>query len=698
MKNTLIPILFLGAYMVSFGQLDRSIIPAASEPKEINIKDSEVFTTENGITVILSENHKIPKVSVRYVAGSDERIEGEKAGLSELAGEMIMSGTSNRSKDQLDNEIDFIGASINASPNSLRLNCLKKHVATGMGLMTDVLFNANFPEDEVQRIKKQAESGLASVKSSPDAMAQNAIRKINFPNHPYSNILTEESLENINREDVIAYYESTFSPVGSYLVFVGDINREETEKLVEEYFGSWSGKNPYVKKHAGKTSQKGNQVYFVEKKGAVQSVIYVTFPVDMVKGDPKQLELSVLNNILGGGGFGNRLTQNLREDKGYTYGCRSNISLTDNGSWIVAGGNFRNEVTDSAIAEILKELKSISTELVSADELNMTKSSSTGSFARSLERPATIANFAFNIEKYKYPKDYYKSYLQNLNKVSEDEVLQMGKKHIQFDNCNIIVVGNADVLDRILRFDSDEEIEFLDAFGNEKREMLPSDLTGMEVVNKYLLTVTGSSNMDEVRSKVKEVKSYNKVTELSMAGMPGTMKLVEMYKAPKTQAMKMEMMGQVFQSGYFKGKKGYEQNMQTGRKELSKEQVTERKKSLGLFPELNYEKYGIQPQATGIESVGNRQFYVVKISNGDKEEYTYYDASTFLLTKKSSIEKSPEGEAVENTVEYGDYQNSGGFLIPRSQNISFGKMALSGNVAEFEMNVALDFSEFKKKQ
>ena len=97
------------------------------------------------------------------------------------------------------------------------------------------------------------------------------------------------------------------------------------------------------------------------------------------------------------------------------------------------------------------------------------------------------------------------------------------------------------------------------------------------------------------------------------------------------------MMGQVFQSGYLKGNKGYEQNAQTGKKNLTKEKVKERKKSFGLFPELNYEKYNVQLEAIGIESIGKEQFYVVKIVNGEKEEYNYYDASNFYFQRKRAL-------------------------------------------------------------
>ncbi|MEY4659326.1 MAG: hypothetical protein RJB36_1092, partial [Bacteroidota bacterium] len=177
----------------TMAQVDRSIMPAPTQAKKINIKDSEVFTTANGITVILSENHKLPRVSFDLSMGSDPRLEGSKAGLSAMAGSLIMSGTTNRTKDQLDQEIDFIGASLGADQSSISLSCLTKHMDKGLNLMSDVLFHANFPQSEFDRIKKQNVSSLISTKSDAESMVQNATVKINFPNHPFSDVMTEET-------------------------------------------------------------------------------------------------------------------------------------------------------------------------------------------------------------------------------------------------------------------------------------------------------------------------------------------------------------------------------------------------------------------------------------------------------------------------------------------------------------------------
>lgn len=189
---------------VLFGQLDRSIRPEAAEAPAINIEDSEVFKLDNGLTVILSENHKLPKVTFNVVMGSKPKLEGDKSGLSEVAGSLIMSGTENKSKDELDNEVDYIGANLSADNNSIYMSCLTKHMDKGLSLMSDVLMNANFPQSEVDRIIKQNESSLLSLQSDADGMASNAQSIANFPGHPYGEVMTEATLSNIDRASIVA--------------------------------------------------------------------------------------------------------------------------------------------------------------------------------------------------------------------------------------------------------------------------------------------------------------------------------------------------------------------------------------------------------------------------------------------------------------------------------------------------------------
>ena len=695
MKKIILSCALILSASFGYSQLDRSVRPKAATPPTINIKDSEVFKTDNGITVILSENHKLPKVSIQLVTGSDPMAEGSKAGLSEVAGQLIMSGTKNRSKDKLDNEIDYIGATLSATGTSLYLSCLTKHLPKGLDLMSDALLNANFPESEFNRIKKLNESGLLSAKSSADAMASNAVQKANFPKgHPYGEVMTEATLAAITKGDVENYYKTVFTPQGSYLVIVGDMNKAQAKEMVEKYFSTWKGGPAYKEELGEGTFSKGNRVIFVKKTGAVQSKVIVSYPIKIKQGDQNQIPLTVANGILGGGGFGTRMMQNLREDKAYTYGCYSSLDITNNGSYFSVEGNFRNDVTDSAIVQILKELDNITDSYVKDTEIDLTKSVMAGNFARALENPQTVARFALNIVRYNLPSDYYQTYLQKLGKVDKDAVLEMSQTYFTAQNCNIIVVGNEEILDKLKVFDADGKIELFDAFGNEMKEMKPATISKEQLVEKYILATTASANMKAANKKISKVKSIKQVTEMTNPQIPSPLILTTYYVAPNKSASKMEMQGMMLQKDFFDGTKGASSNMQTGKKDLTEEEIAEKKKDAGIFSELNYIKNNVNYTLLGIEEMNGKDVYVMKVVDGDNQTFDYFDVNTFYKVKSVSIQKS-EDDVVEVSRTFGDYKEVNGILFPHSSSLMLGEMGLDGKLTSIEINGKIEATVFQ---
>lgn len=678
-----------------FGQIDRSIRPEAAEAPIINIEDSEVFTTANGITVILSENHKLPRVSFNLVMGATPKVEGNKTGLSEIAGSLIMSGTEKRSKDQLDNQVDYIGARLSASSNNIYMSCLTKHMKTGLDLMSDVLLNAKFPQSEVDRIITLNESALLSTKSDEGSMSRNVRSVANFPKtHPYGEVMTQATLDNIDRAAIVQYFKETFTPNGSYLVVVGDINREQVTKAIEENFSSWNGGEVFKTELVEANSIKGNRVFFVNKPGSDQSVISITYPIDITPSHEDYLKLKVLNGILGGGAFGNRLMQNLREDKAYTYGCRSSVSVNNDGSTMYVGGNFRNEVTDSAIVQILMELERITEDYVDADELNLTKSSMAGSFARSLERPSTIASFALNIIKNELPKNYYQTYLQKLDAVTKEDILMVAQKYFTGSNCNIIIVGNEEVIDRIAKFDTDGKIEKLDAFGEPVKDRKPADITADELISKYVSTLAMGSEGKKLAKKLKKIKSYEEVTEFSMAQMPFPMKSTRVWTKPNIEGSRMEGNGMVFQKSYFDGVAGSNSNMQTGVSTLTDEEIASKNKSQGLIPEMGYAANGMKYELIGIETIDEKEFYVLKTEDGESETFSYFDKETLMKVMILSIQ-TQDGETSETRISYSDFQETNGILFPMIMNMSIGEMTLAGKVISRTVNGKVNMNLFQ---
>ncbi len=687
MKKLIIAIGLLASFSLHAQQIDRSKMPKPAKATQINIADPVIFKLANGLTVIVSENHKVPKVTFSLSVSDKSNLELGKAGLADLAGALVLTGTSNLSKDELDTKKDFIGASLSASDKSLTLSCLTKFREDGLKLMTDVLYNANFPESEFVRIKKQMESSLMTVKSSPEDMGENALMKALFANHPYGEVMTEESLNRINREDVINYYKTTFVPEGSYLVIVGDITANDAQDLAKKNFGSWNGNAKAISTYAEPQMLKGgNRVIFVKKTGAVQSYIQIAQPMNIAIGSPDALPLNVMNGVLGGGGFGTRLFQNLREDKGYTYGAYSSVDVAPQGAYFSASGSFRTEVTDSAIVELLKEINGMASGKVTDDELSLTKASMSGSFGRSLEHASTIARFATTIERYGLDKNHYKNYLQNLQAITQSSVQDVAQKYLAPNSYYIVVVGDDSVLDRIKQFDGDGRVEIVDEFGNPAQEMMQADITADQLIEKYSLAMTNAKNAAERDKKLKKVKSVLTQSDITISQAPITLQAKQFWAAPNISASVMEMNGMILEKTVFNGKTGTKMDAQTGSHEMTTEEIKDAKKDVGYIPEINYAKTGRKYELLGIENQNGNLLYVVKLSEANEITLEYFNKTTFLKTKTVKIGKSEEGEAYESTITYSDYKTVGAIQIPHKTTMGMGEMVFTSTVKSAQIN------------
>ncbi len=460
-------IIIISLFFISYdgwAQFDRSVKPEPGPAPEIQLGDVESFTLKNGLKVFVVENNKLPRVSFSLVLDNDPVLEKENAGYVSMMGQLLRSGTSNRDKAKLDEDIDFLGASLSTSSTGVYAGSLKKHADKILGIMADVVLNASFPESELEKLKKQTLSGLAANKDDADAIAANVSQVLRYgKDHPYGEITTEETVENIDLAEIKEYYNTYFKPDNAYLAVVGDINKKEAEKLVKKYFAKWEKGNVPSAEYALPEAPDETIVALVDRSNSVQSVINITYPLKLQPGHPDVIKSNVMNQILGGA-FSSRLNMNLREKHGYTYGANSSISSDKLVGSFRASSSVRNEVTDSAIVEFLHELKNIKTNNVTDEELQNVKNYLTGSFARSLENPQTIATFAINIDRYNLPADYYTNYLKKIAEVSLQDVDEMAERYIIPKNAYIIVVGKgADIADKIGKYGV---MKYYDIYGN----------------------------------------------------------------------------------------------------------------------------------------------------------------------------------------------------------------------------------------
>ncbi len=664
-KNILSLALILAVF-AGFAQVDRSKLPEPATPRPIEIGKYETFELKNGLKVFIIENHKLPRVAYNLQFDRDPLLEGDKAGYLGMFGQMLRTGTETRTKEQLDEEIDFLGASLFGGSSNVFASGLSKYEEQILELMTDVAFNPTFPTEELEKIRKQTLSGLAANKEDPNAIAGNLNAKIVYgEGHPYGEIQTEETTNAITAQDFATYHENYFRPNIAYLAVVGDVDVKKTKKLIKTYFSNWEPKDVKKETYATPEAPAANRVNIVNRSNSVQSVINVTYPVALPIGHPDEIGVRVMNTILGGG-FSSKLNMNLREDKGFTYGAGSSLSSNELVSRFTASASVRNAVTDSSVVQVLYEMKQMIDGNITDEELNLAKNSIAGSFSRSLESPQTVASFALNQAIYGLPADYYATYIQRLQAITIDDVKAIAKKYIKPENAYINIVGKAsEVADKLAVFG---EVKYFDTYGNEvdpSLAKLPDGLTAEKVLNNYLQAIGGIEKL----AKVKNVKI---VMDGSFMGQ--TMQMSATKAVPNKMYQEVKMGGNVMQKVVFDGEKGKTTGM-AGESVIEGEQAEEMVFQAIIFEELFYNKMGVETELVGVENINGKDAYGVEVKLPTGSSTTrYYDAETGYLVQVSRTVEGPQGPITLSSG-YGDYKEYGGIMFP-----STGKQPLNAQV------------------
>ncbi len=662
--------------------------PKPGPAPKVKLGETNQFKLDNGLKVIVVENHKLPRVSFQLFVDVPLIQEKGAAGKSSLAGQLLKTGTTNRTKAEIDETVDFIGASLSTSSNGVFASSLSKHKETILDLMTDVLFNPSFPEQEFEKIKRQTLSNLALNKENPDQIASNVATVLRYgKNHPYGELTTEASIENVTLDMCKEYYNRYFLPNLSYLVIVGDITLKEAKDIADEYFASWQRRDMFKERFEMPQAPKETEVAFVNKTGAVQSVINITYPVQLKPGSSDDMKANLVNRILGGGAT-SRLFQNLREDKGYTYGAYSTLSRDPHVGYFAASASVRNEVTDSALTQFMYELDRIRTSEIDAKVLKDTKAKLAGSFIRSLESPQSLANYALNTIRYKMPEDYYTNYLQRLEKISAKDLKETAQKYIRPENAFIVVVGNKDdVVESLKQFDSDGQVDFYDVYGTKLQPVtaaLPTGLDGKGVIARYIKALGGGDKLATVNDLTIKMTGEIQGQPLSITNQQKNGKM----------AVSTAMAGTVLAQQIFDGKKGVV--IQMGAKQpLDGKQAEAMKLQALPFPELSYDKMGVSVELKGLDNVEGKKAYEVVVTRKDGSKITdYFDAQSYLkLRSVQTVEAM--GQTITNTTDFAAYKEVEGIQFPHSITISgMLPIPLKTNVEAIEINKGIDDAVF----
>ena len=671
-------------------QIDRSQQPKPGPAPKIDLKTPQEFTLANGMKVLVVENHKLPRVSFNLTIDNKPVLDGDKHGVSSMLGAMLGNGTTNIPKDRFNEEVDFLGASINFGSSGGFASSLTKYSNRILELMADAAINPLLVEEEFQKEKDKLLENLKSEEKSVDAAAGRVGDALSYgTQHPYGEFTTEATVNNITYGDVYAFYQKQFNPNNAYLVVVGDVNFKEVKTQIEKQFGKWKKSVVVdVTVPAAKPNAQYTQINFVDMPNAVQSNISLKHNVDLKMNNPDYHAVLIANKILGGG-FSSYLNMNLREKHGYTYGASSGIDSDKYVGQFSASTAVRNIVTDSSVVNMLMEINRIKTEPVSVEDLRNAKAKYVGDFVLALESPQTIARYALNIKLNNLPKDFYTTYLQKINAVTSEDVTRVANKYFKTENSRVVVVGKgSEVLENLEK--TGIPIMYFDKYANPVdkpvfSKPLPEGLTAQKVLDDYLTSVGG-------KDKVKTVKSIHSSADVTIEGVPIPLKAELKAMSPNMESMEMSAEGMgVLMKQKFDGAAGYAER-QGQRQELTAEEIAESKSKYSIFPELYYDATGVSLES--MMDIDGSDVYKLKVSKDGKDSFRYYDSTTGLLKRVEETQEAG-GQSVTTVVDFGNYSEVKGMQFPYSQSIKAGPQVINLNITNVKVNEGVTEADFK---
>lgn len=676
---TYIAAAFFFAGMVSAQKIDLNAMPKPGPTPVINIAKPKTFQLSNGLTVMVVENNKLPRVSANLSMDRPPYYEGSVTGVSEIMAEQFENGTTSMSKDAFNKKVDYLGANLNFSSGGASANSLSKYFPQVLGLMADAIINPKFSAEEIQNSKERAIEGLKSEEKNASAIASRVSNALMYgKNTSRGEFETVESISRIQLADVQNTYKKYYAPDNAYLVIVGDVKYEKVKPLIEKAFSGWKKANTPITPLEPASNVAKTEIDVVDVPTAVQSVVSLNNLNTLKMKNPDYFPATIANYILGGGGEA-RLFMNLREKNGFTYGAYSNMSPSKYSPQFSASASVRNEVTDKAVKEFINELNGIST--VKPEELENAKAKLKGNFIMSLEKPETIARFALNQKIYDLPADFYTNYLKSIDKVTAADVSNAVKTNILPNQSRIFIAGKAsDISEGLEKLGYPVKYYDKDAnpIAKPSSKKVDANVTVASIADKYLDAIGGKANLAKI-------SSYSMNASMTMQGQNIDLKVV---KAQGGKEITMvTAMGQVVQKQVFDGKTGYSEQM--GQKvPMKAEEIAERQKNTELFEELGFAK-SAEYKVAGIEKVGGEDSYVVK---GGDTTY-YYSVKTGLKTGETKTVKA-QGQEISVPTVFSDYKDVAGVKMPYTISVNQMGMDMTMNVKSYEVNQAKD-TDFK---
>jgi len=425
-------------------------------PIDFQPPKTERIVLSNGMILYFLEDRELPLVTLQAMIRTGDIYEpADKIGLAGITGSVMRSGgTSKLSGDAIDERLDQIAAQasigIDSTSGSATLDTLKDDFDQGLSLLADMLMHPAFEEEKLAVAKNSALEHIRRRNDQPSAIASREFwKQLYGAQNPYAREATESTIKAIGREDLIAFHRQYFAPNNMILGITGDVQKEEIIAKVEQAFAGWKKQEVVFPKVPPVVERMEGAIYKIIKPISQTQVRMGHLGIK--QSNPDFFALSIMNDILGGGGLSNRIFQDVRTRQGlaYSVGSAFQPGKLERG-FFIAYGATRADATLQAMTTMIKHVKEIRESLVSDEELLTAKEAFLNSFIFSFSSPSQIVGRQMSLEYFGLPADYLDQYRDNVAKVTREEILRVAKQYLHPDRLIIVAVGDEARFDKAL--------------------------------------------------------------------------------------------------------------------------------------------------------------------------------------------------------------------------------------------------------